>query len=95
MTMKSSQAVVIKVEEKNIDNVQIFIYQGTNTHPNRNTLTEINERFKKDFQKQYGVESWKTTEYLHHKLDVFQNRCLRKVFKIYWPNKISSQDLLL
>ena len=41
----------------------------------------------------YGSESWKTTKTIIKKLEVFQNRCLRRILKIFWPNTISNRDL--
>ena len=32
----------------------------------------------------YGCETWKTNEGDAKKIDVFQNRCLRRVMKIKW-----------
>ena len=42
----------------------------------------------------YGSETWKVTKAICHSLDVFQTRCLRRIFKIYWPNTISNEELL-
>jgi hypothetical protein len=39
----------------------------------------------------YGCESW--TEGIRHKLQVFINRCLRTVLKIWWPYTISNEEL--
>ena len=41
----------------------------------------------------YGSESWKMTKTISHKLDVFQNRCLRRILQIFWPNTISNEEL--
>ena len=41
----------------------------------------------------YGSESWKMTKTINHRLEVFQNRCLRKLLKIVWPNTISNVEL--
>jgi hypothetical protein len=41
----------------------------------------------------YGSETWKITNNIIQKLEVFQNRCLRRILQIYWPNKISNQEL--
>ena len=41
----------------------------------------------------YGCETWKMNEADEHKLDVFVNSCLRKILKIFWPNRISNQRL--
>ena len=35
----------------------------------------------------YGAESWKVTK------DIY-TKCLRKILGIFWPNKISNEDLL-
>ena len=41
----------------------------------------------------YGAESWKMTETISHKLEVFQNSCLRNILRIYWPQTISNYEL--
>lgn len=41
----------------------------------------------------YGSESWKVTNTIIQKLDTFQTRCLRRILKIFWPNKISNEEL--
>ena len=41
----------------------------------------------------YGSESWKVTKTISNKLDVFQNRCLRQILQIYWPNTITNEEL--
>jgi len=42
----------------------------------------------------YGAESWKTTKTISSKLDIFQNKCLRKILHVFWPNTISNEQLL-
>ena len=42
----------------------------------------------------YGSSSWKVTKTVSSKLQVFVNRCLRNIFRIFWPNKISNVELL-
>ena len=42
----------------------------------------------------YCAETWKMTRSIINSIEVFQNRCLRRLFNIYWPNKISNEDLL-
>ena len=42
----------------------------------------------------YGCETWKMNESDAKKIDVFQNRCLRRVMKIKWKDKISNRELL-
>ena len=41
----------------------------------------------------YGPETWKTTKSLQSKLQVFVNKCLRYILKIWWPNKITNEEL--
>ncbi|XP_037300014.1 uncharacterized protein LOC119190875 [Manduca sexta] len=41
----------------------------------------------------YGCETWKVTKDISHRLQVFVNRCLRRVLDVYWPEKISNVDL--
>ncbi|KAK3515953.1 hypothetical protein QTP86_004679, partial [Hemibagrus guttatus] len=41
----------------------------------------------------YGSECWKTTTAIEQKLEVFQNKCLRRILKIFWPNTISNEEL--
>ncbi|KAL9989059.1 hypothetical protein ACROYT_G003567 [Oculina patagonica] len=41
----------------------------------------------------YGSETWKVTQALSNKLQSFVNKCLRKILKIHWPEKISNKEL--
>ena len=41
----------------------------------------------------YGSECWRITMGDIRKCEAFQNRCLRRILRIYWPNKISNQQL--
>ena len=41
----------------------------------------------------YGCESWKVTTAISRKLEVFQNRCRRRILNIFWPNTISNIEL--
>ena len=41
----------------------------------------------------YAAESWKVTKGICHMLEVFQNKCLRKILHIFWPNKITNAEL--
>ena len=40
-----------------------------------------------------GSEYSKITKTTNHRLEVFQNRCLRNILKIFWPNTISNAEL--
>ena len=41
----------------------------------------------------YGCTTWKMTVADEHKLDVFVHTCLRRVLKIYWPTRMSNEEL--
>ena len=41
----------------------------------------------------YGAECWKLTTRIAHKIHTFQNRCLRKILRIFWPRRISNEEL--
>ena len=41
----------------------------------------------------YGAESWKVTKNVCQELESFQNKCIRSILRIYWPNKISNYEL--
>ena len=41
----------------------------------------------------YGAESWKVSQSVCHKIDVFQTRFLRRILKIFWPRTISNEEL--
>ncbi|KAI0211165.1 hypothetical protein LSAT2_004014 [Lamellibrachia satsuma] len=36
---------------------------------------------------------WKLTAKLAHKLETFQNKCLRKILGVFWPNTITNEEL--
>ena len=40
-----------------------------------------------------GCETWKTTQGVINKLQVFANRCLRKILKLKWTDKIRNEQL--
>ena len=41
----------------------------------------------------YGAETWRRTKRLDQRLQVFINNCLRQILQIWWPEKISNQEL--
>ena len=41
----------------------------------------------------YGSECWRVTVSDMKRIDAFHNRCLRKICRIFWPERISSQEL--
>ena len=41
----------------------------------------------------YGCETWKITESITSSIQVFVNKCLRRILMIRWPNVISNEEL--
>ena len=41
----------------------------------------------------YGSETWKVAKTIISKLQVFVNRCLRRILNIHWPEVISNEEL--
>ena len=41
----------------------------------------------------FGCETWKTSQSLNNKLQVFINSHLRYILKVRWPNKITNKEL--
>jgi len=41
----------------------------------------------------YGCETWKNSKYITTKLQVFINKSLRKILRIFWPDQITNNEL--
>ena len=41
----------------------------------------------------YGAECWQVVKGDTNKIDAFHNRCLRRICRIFWPNKTSNEEL--
>jgi len=41
----------------------------------------------------YGCETWKNSESITAKLQVFTNKCLRKILRIFWLDQIMNKEL--
>ena len=41
----------------------------------------------------YGCESWRITKGDEAKLDTFHQKCLRRLLKIYWPMRVSNEEV--
>jgi hypothetical protein len=41
----------------------------------------------------YGCESWKNSKYITTKLQVFINKSLRKILRIFWLDQITNNEL--
>jgi hypothetical protein len=42
----------------------------------------------------YGCETWKTTNRIKRRLQIFINKCLRRIMNIKWTYKITNKELL-
>ena len=42
----------------------------------------------------YRYECWWVTKGYMRKVDIFHKSCLRKIWKIYWPNKFTNEELI-
>ena len=118
---RSDQQVTI--DNKNIEEVQEFVYLGSKITTDGNSEMDVLLRLSKArgafavlrniwrsskigtktklkiFKSNvlgvllYGAESWKVSQSVCHKIDVFQTRCLRRILKIFWPRTISNEEL--
>ena len=116
---RSDQQVTI--DNKNIEEVQEFVYLGSKITTDGNSEMDVLHRLSKArgafavlrniwrssrigtktklkiFKSNvlgvllYGAESWKVSQSVCHKIDVFQTRCLRRILKIFWPRTISTE----
>jgi len=41
----------------------------------------------------YGCGTWKNSKCITTKLQVFINKCLRKILRIFWPDQIKNEEL--
>ena len=41
----------------------------------------------------YGAENWRVTQKDNHQIAVFHTTCLRKIHRIFWPQKITNAEL--
>ncbi|XP_018396130.1 PREDICTED: uncharacterized protein LOC108774498 [Cyphomyrmex costatus] len=42
----------------------------------------------------YSCETWKNTDGLINKFQVFVNKCLRRILRLFWPNSPTNEELL-
>ena len=41
----------------------------------------------------YGSETWRTTKTMLQRIQTFINTCLRRIYRIHWPERIKNEDL--
>ncbi|XP_062609873.1 uncharacterized protein LOC134271677 [Saccostrea cucullata] len=113
----------IRLNDKEIEDVEAFLYLGATMDKNGGTEADIGRRLGlartafaslakiwksaqystktklKIFNTNvlsvllYCAELWRTTEKDDEKLDTFHRKCLRRILKIHWPEKITNQQL--
>ncbi|KAI0224962.1 hypothetical protein LSAT2_024073 [Lamellibrachia satsuma] len=123
MKVNSRSSEPISLESGTVEEVQDFIYLGSNISTNGGADKDVELRINKArhafrtlrpvwlssqlsintkiriFNTNvkpvllYGCETWKTTQSLNNKLQVFINSRLRYILKVWWPNKISNKEL--
>ena len=120
MKVNSRSSEPISLESGTVDEVQDFVYLGSNISTNGGADKDVELRINKArhafralrpvwFSSQlsintkicifntdvepvllYGCETWKTTQSLSNKLQVFINNRLQYILGVRWPNKIMS-----
>ena len=43
----------------------------------------------------YGSETWKMNKGDNKMIDVFQHKCLRKIMRIKWEDRVRNEDVLM
>ena len=41
----------------------------------------------------YGSETWKMTKEDDHKVDTFVHKCLRRILHIFWPMRVTNEEV--
>ena len=75
----SEEKVTVNGEE--LGDVDSFVYLGAKVKSNVIAVLL------------YGCKSWRMTKGDEAKLDTFQQKCLRRLLKIYWPMRVSNEEV--
>jgi len=81
-----------KDEEKKQKQKQKRKTKQNKKQKNEQTNKNNNKKYQKN-KKTNPKECWRMTDKDINRLSSFHNTCLRKIMKIFWPNKISNKDL--
>ncbi|XP_075150630.1 uncharacterized protein LOC142224729 [Haematobia irritans] len=84
MRINASNNDTIAVDRKPIENVNTFCYLGSIITSDGGTSEDIKNRLNK------GRAAFAPLE---KAFQVFINRCLRKIVRIFWPNTITKEEL--
>ena len=42
----------------------------------------------------YGCQTWRMTKRDEAKLDTFLHKCLRRILRVYWPMRVSNEEVM-
>ena len=73
-----------------------FVYRKGALHRKLNISNGVKIRiFNTDVKSVllYACESWKTTNQIARRLQIFVNKCLRRIMNIKWTDKITNEEL--
>jgi len=85
------QDVAQRIQKANVAFVQLYPVWRNNKISTRPKLRIVLSNVKAVLL--YGSETWKVTKIITSKLQVFVNRCLRRILNIHWPEVISNEEL--
>ena len=87
----TTQDVAQSIQKANGAFVQLYTVWRNNKVSTRTKLRNFCSNVKAVLL--YGSETWKVTKITTSKLQVFANRCLRRILNIHWPEVISNEEL--
>jgi hypothetical protein len=88
----TAQDVVQRIQKANGAFVQLYPVWRNNKISTRTKLRIFGSNVKAVLL--YGSETWKVAKHTTSKLQVFVNRCLRRILNILWPEVISNEEIL-
>ncbi|KAF6205810.1 hypothetical protein GE061_019984 [Apolygus lucorum] len=87
----SDQDVRTRIRKANGAFVQLYPVWKSGHISRRTKLRIFNTNVKSVLL--YGCETWKVSVAITKRLQVFVNRCLRRIMKIWWPETIRNEEL--
>ena len=94
---------VMSVEDGALSDIKARLAKARNAFSNLNSIWRTN-KYSLDLKLKiynsnvksilmYGAETWRFVRNDFNKLNVFHTKSLRRICKIFWPNRISNTDL--
>ena len=65
---------------------------NSSTYSNRTKIKLFNAIVKSTLV--YGCECWAMTGKMEKKLRVFQQKCIRRILRVFYPNLVSNEEIL-